>query len=67
MALKFAGADRDDIKKFGRWTSDTFLLYIHDQIAAYQEGWTEKMATDRDFFNLEGAFSSLQLIQTEQQ
>ena len=25
MALKFAGADRDDIKKMGRWSSDTFL------------------------------------------
>ena len=33
MALKFAGADRDDIKKMGRWSSDTFLIYIHDQIA----------------------------------
>ena len=40
MALKFAGADRDDIKKMGRWSSDTFLIYIHDQIAEYSEGWT---------------------------
>ena len=56
MALKFAGADRDDIKKMGRWSSDTFLLYIHDQIAEYSEGWTSKMATPRSYFNLEGAF-----------
>ena len=42
MSLKFAGADRDDIKKMGRWSSDTFLIYIHDQIAEYLEGWTEK-------------------------
>ena len=61
MALKFAGADRDDIKKLGRWSSDTFLIYIHDQIAAYQEGWTTKMAEHRDFFNLEGAFSTLHI------
>ena len=58
MALKFAGADRDDIKKLGRWSSDTFLLYIHDQIAEYSEGWTAKMSTPRSFFNLEGAFST---------
>ena len=56
MALKFAGADRDDIKKMGRWSSDTFLIYIHDQIAEYSEGWTEKMATPRSYFNLEGAY-----------
>ena len=56
MALKFAKADRDDIKKFGRWSSDTFLLYIHDQIAEYSEGWTEKMGVHRSFFNLEGDY-----------
>ena len=56
MALKFAGAHRDDIKKIGRWSSDTFLIYIHDQIAEYSEGWTDKMATPRSYFNLEGAF-----------
>jgi len=25
MALKFSGADRDDIKKMGWWSSDAFL------------------------------------------
>ena len=57
MALKFSGADRDDIKKMGRWSSDTFLIYIHDQIAEYSEGWSKKMAEKRPFFNLEGAYS----------
>ena len=56
MALKMPGADRDDIKKMGRWSSDTFLIYIHDQIAEFSEGWTKKMATPRSYFNLEGAF-----------
>ena len=56
MALKFAGADRDDIKKMGRWSSDTWLIYIHDQISEYSEGWTSKMATPCSYFNLEGAF-----------
>jgi len=56
MALKFAGANREDIKKLGRWSGDTFLMYIHDQIAEYSEGWTKKMAIPRSYFNLEGAF-----------
>jgi len=42
MALKFAGAGHVDIKNTGRWNSDTFLMYIHDQIAEYSGGWTEK-------------------------
>ena len=56
MALLFAGATRDEIKKMGRWSSDTWLVYIHDQIAEFSEGWTKKMATPRSYFNLEGAF-----------
>ena len=56
MALKFAGADRQDIMKFGRWSGDTCLLYINDQIAEYSEGWIEKMSVPRSFFNLEGAY-----------
>ena len=59
MALNFAGAKRDTIKKFGRWSSDTFLLYIHDQIAEYSEGWTERMSVERSFFNLEGAYAEV--------
>ena len=55
IALKFSGADLDHKKKLGQWSSDTFLIYIHDQIAEYSEGWTEKMAVPRFYFNLEGA------------
>ena len=36
MALNFSGADRNDIKNIGRWSSDTFLIYIHGQIAKYK-------------------------------
>ena len=57
MSLKFLDADCDDIKKMGRWSSDTFLIYIHDQIVEYSEGWTKKMATTCSYFNLEGAFT----------
>ena len=41
----------------GRWSSDTFLIYIHDQINEYSEGWSKKMAEPRAFFNLEGAYA----------
>ena len=54
MALKFAGADRDDIKKMGQLSSDTWLVYIHDQIVEYSEGWTRKMANPCSYYNLEG-------------
>lgn len=48
MTLEFAGADRNSIKKMGRLSSDTWLIYIHDQIDEYSEGWTSKiMATPR--------------------
>ena len=57
MALKFAGADGPDIMKMGRWSGNTFLMYIHDQVAEYSEGWTEKMGVHREYFNLEGAFT----------
>ena len=33
MALKLQGASDTTIKKQGRWTSMTFLQYIHNQIA----------------------------------
>ena len=42
MALKFAGANREDIKKMGRWSSDTWMVCIHDQIVEYSKGWTKK-------------------------
>ena len=32
VALAVNGASRDMIKKIGRWSSDTFLMYIHEQI-----------------------------------
>jgi len=57
MALKFADADRGNIKKMGRWSSDTCLLYIHGQIAEYLEGRAEKMVVPRYYFNIEGALT----------
>ena len=58
MALSFAGAGSIRIKKFGRWSSDTFLMYIHDQIMEYSEDWANKMSIPRTFNNIEGAFTN---------
>jgi hypothetical protein len=38
MAMKLNGEGRDTIRKQGRWSSDTFLMYIHEQIAAFSTG-----------------------------
>lgn len=38
MALNFAGTDHDNIKKLGQWSSDMFMIYIHDQIVEYSKG-----------------------------
>lgn len=43
-ALKLAGADLLTIKKYGRWRSETFKMYIHEQIGCFAEGWLAKMA-----------------------
>ena len=39
MALKFSGADWNDIKNMERWSLDISLIYIHDQIEEYSEVW----------------------------
>ena len=38
------GEDRDTIRKQGRWSSDTFLMYIHEQIAAFSSGIYKRMS-----------------------
>lgn len=49
MALKLAGVNTDLIKKVGRWSSDTWLTYIHSQIGELTAGLSELMAIDRVF------------------
>ena len=52
MTLKLHGSDRDTIKKMGRWSSDTFLTYIHEQIGAFSAGISTKMAIAIPFHNM---------------
>eukprot|EP00978_Attheya_sp_CCMP212_P013959 scaffold35295_cov60-Attheya_sp.AAC.6 len=43
MALKLNGYDQMEIMKLGRWTSTTFLMYSHSQIAALLAGIAMRM------------------------
>lgn len=54
MALKLTGTPSDTIKKVGRWTSDTFLTYIHAQIGALHAGLAEQMSRPIFFLNIGG-------------
>ena len=45
MALKIIGYKYSTIKNFGRWTSDTWQIYIHGQITNLLEGVAQKMST----------------------
>jgi len=54
MAMHLNGVSRDTIRKMGRWSSDTFLMYIHEQISAFSTGVSKKMATEIGWHNVEG-------------
>jgi hypothetical protein len=44
MHLKLAGYDHDIIKKLGRWSSNTYLVYIQTQIGQLTAGVAQRMA-----------------------
>ena len=52
MALKLHGYDDTTIMKMGRWTSLTFLQYIHDQIAHLSKDISAKMGIPLPFVNI---------------
>ena len=52
MALKLQGVSDTTIKKQGRWTSMTFLQYIHNQIAHLSKDLSTKMSTNLTFINV---------------
>ena len=52
MALKLHGYDDTTIMKMGRWTSLTFLMYIHNQIAHLAKDISQKMSIELPFLNL---------------
>ena len=52
MALKLQGASDTTIMKMGRWTSLTFLQYIHNQIAHLNKDISKKMSKRITFQNI---------------
>ena len=54
MAMHLKGIDSAKIRKQGRWSSDTFLMYIHEQISAFSAGLASKMSTEIGWHNIDG-------------
>ena len=52
MALRLHGFDDTTIMKIGRWTSLTFIQYIHNQIAHLAEDISRKMSMPLPFLNI---------------
>ena len=62
MVLHLIGVDVNTIKKMGRWSSDTFLMYTHiqEQVPYFSKGLSQKMAKHVPFHNV--AFKPIQSI-----
>ena len=58
MALHLAGVPSHTIQKMGRWSSDTYLTYIHAQISTLSTGLATLMGSSREFHNIARPFSS---------
>ena len=52
MALKLQGESDTTIQKMGRWSSSTWLQYIHNQIAHISKGLANKMSEELPFLNI---------------
>ena len=52
MAMHLQGISDTTIKKLGRWSTDTFLMYIHSQISAFSRGLSKQMSTPVNFHNI---------------
>ena len=52
MARHLNKVDHKTIKKMGRWSSDTSLMYIHEQIAAFSSGISTQMSNPIVFQNI---------------
>ena len=54
MAMHLNKIDPMTIRKMGRWKSDTFLMYIHEQISAFATGVSIKMSNHIPFRHIAG-------------
>ena len=53
MALTVTSFDQDMTKTFGWWSSNTHLMYIHDEIIFLTKLVSERMAVAFPFVNVE--------------
>ena len=54
MALYLHKIPISTIKKMGRWKSDAFQMYTHEQISAFSAGLSTKMADEIPFKAIPG-------------
>jgi hypothetical protein len=54
MAMHLNGVPAHTIQLMGRWSSDTFLTYIHQQISAFSCSLATRMSRDIAFHNIRG-------------
>jgi hypothetical protein len=52
MAMKLSGASDSTIMQVGRWTSLTYLTYIHSQIGSLTAGLAARMSMAFTFQNV---------------
>ena len=52
MALHLNKVPTHTIRKMGRWSSDTFLDYIHEQIAVFSAGLSTAMGNTIFYHNI---------------
>ena len=48
------GIHHNTIQKQGQWSSDTFLMYIHEQISVFSAGLSTRMSQHIGWFNIAG-------------
>jgi len=53
MALFLSGATPETIMKMGRWTSTTFMTYIHEQVDVLSHDASARMSSNVTFTNLD--------------
>ena len=53
MAIHLNNISHDTIKKIGRWSSDNFLMYIHEQITIFSKNVSTKMSRPLEFNNIQ--------------
>ena len=58
-AMHLNGIPDSTIQKLGRWSSDTFLIYIHEQIAAFSKGVSKQMGLRVNFKNIRREFAPI--------